>query len=161
MSGENHRFKLETLPIRRRDPDGSRFTFYFRRAHPNLDAIAPRRRDALNVLSRASIDRPPLMLRIETKETVVMKEAQQSGRRKAQHLRWRHAPNRATHRHQIHLEKILAVAPLIHILAQSEISRLRILQCNDRLSIETIDTLDHLQEAPIKQILSLGEYVIK
>ena len=132
-----------------------------RRGHARADAVAPRGGEAVNVVFGAAGDGPPLMLRAETEETVVVEKAQERRRGKLQHqLGWR-APHRRAHRHEVEIEEIRAVAAAADVVAEGFFLGRRVVEGGDGLRVEAVDRGEHPVEARAKEIFPLGEQVVE
>ena len=82
-----------------------------------VQAVAERDGDFFDVGFGAAVDGPPLVLSGEAEKAVIVKEAQERGGGKGEHLLGRGAPDGGAHGHEVEIEKIFAVTAAAHVVA--------------------------------------------
>ena len=161
MAGEDRLVEFRDRSIGRVDLHLSVRPHHPHRLPPELHAVAHRREDLPHIALRAAADRPPLVLRVETEESVIVPEPQQRHGGKGVHFLRRRAPDRAAHRHKVEVIHVRAVVARLHVFAQTHVRVARIVECGNGFLVESVDGHEHAPMPGTENIPPLAEKQIQ
>ena len=161
VAGEDHVIEILSFSGGRHHGDAARGADDPGGGLAEVQAVAERDGDFFDVGFGAAIDGPPLVLSGEAEKAVIVKEAQERGGGKGEHLLGRGAPDGGAHGHEVEIKKIFAVTATAHVVAQGFVLSGRIVEGGDGFAVEAVDRSEHPIETRTEEIAALGEEVVE
>ncbi len=148
---ETHRF----LPARLHEHAARKSPNLFHRSR-EVDAVAERRRELLDVARRAAVDGAPRRPVVDGEHAVVVQESHEESCREFHHRRRVGGPDRRPHRHDVVVHERAPVAAAREELAERKLTAGLVEQAR-RLAVESQDVAHHAEERRSQQVAPLRE----